>query len=246
MHPLIGSILAQAVTTAPIIREGVRTRPRKGMTANQATPALKEAMGNRIEKIGGTNIPPNVELKGYAPQNLEQVLANPLMLGGNQRVYGKHSDGLGLPNVNDYRGDRIFYNEHASPEVLAHEMGHTITATTDTGKLIRTLRDNPKLSMALAAASGLVPLGAAMLTPGDDDYDEAMLGVTALAAPKLIDEGLATKNALAIMEDAGMRATLGQRGRLAGGLLSYVAAGLGSAALATAVGNQFDENVPAQ
>ena len=56
----------------------------------------------------------------------------------------------------------------------------------------------------------------------------------------LIDEALASKNALAILEGAGMKATPGQRARLAGGLLSYMAPALMVGTAAPLVGNQFD------
>ena len=49
-----------------------------------------------------------------------------------------------------------------------------------------------------------------------------------------------------MMKDAGMPANLGQKGRLAGALLSYIGAPLISGSVGTAIGNQFDENVPAQ
>ena len=49
----------------------------------------------------------------------------------------------------------------------------------------------------------------------------------------LIDEALASKNALAIMNDAGLRANMAQRGRLAGAYMSYLAPVL----IAGSVGN---------
>ena len=92
-------------------------------------------------------------------------------------------------------------------------------------------------------AGGLTPMIAGALTPGDDDLDEAILGSIALTSPTLIDEGLATKNALAIIEQSGQRASLGQRGRLAGGYLSYLAAPILTGSLGNAIGNQFDEDI---
>ena len=80
----------------------------------------------------------------------------------------------------------------------------------------------------------------------DDDYDEAMLGTLALASPTIINEALATKNAFAMMKDAGMPANMGQKARLAGALLSYIGAPLVAGATGTAIGNIFDENVPTQ
>ena len=169
---------------------------------------------------------------------------DPKMIGQHAAMYGL--DSQGKPNLSDYKGSRISYNPNADRAVLAHEMGHGVSSKTKVGKIINHLRHNPKLSMALAAATGIVPMGAALLTPGDDEYDEAILGTTALAAPTLIDEGLATKNAIAMMNTADMRATLGQRGKLASGLLSYMTIPMIAATAGTAFGNQFDENVPAQ
>ena len=63
----------------------------------------------------------------------------------------------------------------------------------------------------------------------------------ALASPSLVDEALASKNALAIMNDAGMRATAGQRGRLAGAYMSYLAPVLLAGGVGTAVGNLADD-----
>lgn len=233
MHPTLYSLLAQGATTAPLIREGARTKPIKN-NAGDAESALKEALVKRLDKVAETK-PRQMGIQGYSPTSLEEVIANPQMIGLHARGY----DAGGK-----YNADQVYYNKNASPEVLAHELGHVVSGNTKVGSVIRGLRDNPKLAMALAAASGVIPLGAAMLTPGDDDYDEAMLGTLALASPTLIDEGLASKNALAMMDTANMRADLGQRGRLASGLLSYVAAPVMTASLATAIGNQFDENVP--
>ena len=81
------------------------------------------------------------------------------------------------------------------------------------------------------------------MTPGDDDLNEAILGNFALASPILAEEALASKNALAMMDMAGTRASLGQRGKLAGGLMTYLAAPISTAILANTLGNQFDENV---
>ena len=72
-----------------------------------------------------------------------------------------------------------------------------------------------------------------------------LIGVAAIAAaaasPTLVDEALASKNALAIMNDAGLRANLGQRGRLAGGYLSYLAPVLLAGSVGNAVGNYADD-----
>ena len=49
-----------------------------------------------------------------------------------------------------------------------------------------------------------------------------------------------------MLKDAGMPANLGQRSRLAGALLSYIGSPLIAGSVGTAIGNQFDEDVPAQ
>ena len=70
--------------------------------------------------------------------------------------------------------------------------------------------------------------------------DESIALAAAAGLPTLIDEGLATKNGLAIMDTAGMRATLGQRGKLAAGLMSYLTPALVAGIAGNVVGNQFD------
>ena len=62
-----------------------------------------------------------------------------------------------------------------------------------------------------------------------------------LNSPTLVDEALATKNALAIMKDAGMPATMGQRGRLAGGYLSYASIPILAGMTGNLLGNIADD-----
>jgi len=45
------------------------------------------------------------------------------------------------------------------------------------------------------------------------------------------------------MNKSGLRASLGQRGKLAGGLLSYLAPAVIAGASANTVGNLFDEDI---
>ena len=97
------------------------------------------------------------------------------------------------------------------------------------------------MKKALGASLLLIPGTAAALEAGDDDMDTSIAIGLAAAAPTIVAEGLATKHGLNIMDTAGMRASLGQRGRLAGGLLSYIGAPIAVAAGANIVGNQFDE-----
>ena len=232
MHPLLGSLLLQAAGQASPIREGLRTKPAKD-SAGAALDALSDAYEKRHKDLGLT-VEPVVLAPGHPIESGQYGELEKNYFGGHQIV----KDNTGRT------GDKFFYNPNAARDILAHEMGHAVTRKTKIGKVMRNLRQNPKLAMALAAATGILPVANAALTPGDDDYDDAVAGVVALAAPTLIDEGLATKNALAMLESADMRATLGQRGRLAGALMSYVAAPMVAGTLGTAIGNQFDKDVP--
>ena len=140
--------------------------------------------------------------------------------------------------------DLVNINPHVSEELLAHELGHSVFGETKVGDYLQRTRLNPKLSTAIQIGGGLTALAAAGLTPGDDDLDEAIIGSLALNAPTLIDEAAATRNALAMMKQSGLPATIGQKGRLAGAYLSYLAAPASTAVLANTLGNQFDEDLP--
>ena len=62
----------------------------------------------------------------------------------------------------------------------------------------------------------------------------------AAAAPLLADELMATNTGLRMMQTAGRRASLGQRGKLAGSYLSYLAPVIGTGLISGAAGNLFD------
>jgi len=136
----------------------------------------------------------------------------------------------------------IDINPHADRVYLAHEMGHLASQKTDIGHLVASLRANPKLKTALLGAMLTVPGVAAALEPGDDDMDTSIAMAALTSAPAITDEILASKNGLAIMENAGMRASLGQRGKLAGALLSYLAAPIIAGSAGNMVGNLVDSD----
>ena len=62
----------------------------------------------------------------------------------------------------------------------------------------------------------------------------------AMTSPELIDEALATKNALKYMKDAGMPASGAQKRRLAGSYLGYLAKPLAMAIGGNIAGNLID------
>ncbi len=163
----------------------------------------------------------------------------------------------GMAGWNDVRNNQLDYagstppslspginiNPNADRAYLAHEMGHLASQQTDVGHLVASLRENPKLKTALTGALLTVPGLAAVLEAGDDDMDSSLALAALATAPTLVDEAMATGHGLAIMNKAGLRANLGQRGKLAGGLLSYLAAPILAGASANYVGNMFDENI---
>ena len=141
---------------------------------------------------------------------------------------------------------KISINPNADSSIYAHELGHGVSQKTKAGKFINNAkhiaRQNPMLSKALAIAlPGVLAGTGAALQEGDDDLAASVAIAAAAASPTLIDEALASKNALAIMNDAGMRATPGQRGRLAASYLSYLAPVLLAGSVGNAAGNIADD-----
>lgn len=246
VNPFIVSQLGALGAAVVPAREAFRSRPFKN-SAGPATPALKQALVNRFEEVGAKVPEKGIVLNGSTPSSLEEafhtIRKDPGMMGSHRAYYPKGPDGK-ADKSGPSLASEIKYNTYGDSAVLAHEMGHAVGQRTKVGAIINSLRSDPKLQTAIAASLGLIPAGVAYTTPGDDEYNVAALGALALSSPKIIDEALATKNALAIMDNAGIRASLGQRGKLAGGLLSYMAAPIAAAHLGTAVGNVFDEDIP--
>ena len=126
-------------------------------------------------------------------------------------------------------------------EVLAsHELGHIINRQKGFGKIVRDLRNNPELSKALAAAGLAGGIGYSMGNEGNDDIDEAVALAVLSQAPTLIDEAGASLTGLDLMNRAGTRASLGQRGRLAGAYMTYLAPAIVAGLGAAGAGNLLD------
>ena len=141
-------------------------------------------------------------------------------------------------------GYTININPNTDEAFFAHELGHLTSRQTDMGGAVRDLRsaigNNPQLRNALMAAAVLAPAGAAIAEEGDNDLDASLAVAAATQLPTLIDEGLATRQGLAIMDNADRRARLGQRAKLAGGYLSYLAPAVAAAIGGNAIGNMLD------
>ena len=212
-------------------RELGRQRPRFTSTSRAAS-KLDNAFEKRVDELrpGGSanydvafNQPPD-GLAGYKDAF------------SNSGKYASSSSPLKSPAIS--------INPNADRAYFAHELGHLASQQTDIGHLVASLRSNPKLKTALAASLFGLPAISAAMQDGDDDLDTSLAIAAATQLPTLIDESLATKNGLAIMNTAGLRASLGQRGKLAGGLLSYVAAPMLIGAAGNAAGNLVDQDLP--
>ena len=134
-------------------------------------------------------------------------------------------------------------NPMADRAYYAHELGHIASQQTDVGHFVNNLRQNPKLARAMGISLLGAPVVASALQAGDDDLDESIALAALTSAPVLADEALATYHGQQIMDKGGLRTSLGQRGKLAGGLLSYMAAPVIAGVTGNAIGNMLDANV---
>ena len=196
------------------------------MNSGDALEALDKGLDKRVDDIKpGAQVA--VDYWRSTPTSVEDAIQSPMKYASSTTVDKS-------PEIN--------YNPNSDRAYLAHEMGHIASQQTDIGHLVNSLRNNPKLTKVLLGATAAVPFVASALEAGDDDLDTSIMAALAASSPTIVDEALASKNALAIMDNAGMRATLGQRGRLAGALMSYTAGPILAAVAANKLGNVIDQN----
>ncbi len=228
---LLASLGLYGATNAFNIRELGRQRPimRNAKRANRKLDAAFDAQVDELKPGASVNYGITFNQPPSGLEGWNAVRNNPNLYGGS---------------TPPSKPPEIGINPNADRAYLAHEMGHLASQQTDVGHLVASLRENPKLKTALMGAMLTVPGVAAALEAGDDDMDSSIALAALASAPTIVDEALATRQGLAIMDKAGMRASLGQRGKLAGGLLSYIAAPLLIGASANTVGNIFDEDIP--
>lgn len=231
----LGASLIPALFNA---RELSRKKP---VTNNAMASAevLADALSNRVKEIAPGRPDPLVGISPMEPKGFVDAF----------KQAGKYANVASVADneTGKVLGHQITINPNIDNAYLAHEMGHVASKQTDIGRLVNNLKHNPKLSMALGGAMLGVPMAASALEEGDDDLDTSIATAMLAASPTLVDEALASKNALAIMDSAGMRASLGQRGKLAGGFLSYVAPALVAGIGGNYIGNQFDnEQTPGE
>ena len=86
----------------------------------------------------------------------------------------------------------------------------------------------------------LAPAVAAGLIDGDEDLATSVAISLAMSSPALLDEGIASTNALRIMDKAGAPATGMQKRRLAAAWADYLAPALIAGLSGNIVGNLVD------
>ena len=246
MNPLTIGILGlgtQQAGTAVLAQDVTRDTPHP-ISSGKALPALKEAYNTLATKKGVTDegrpryLPAKAALHSPRIENAtdeQQALFENMRLGNLIDKDARTIDEVVVFNPN---GDRA---------ILAHEMGHSLGSKTKIGGAARRaqtyLARNPKLAMAIGLSSYIAAGVAPALIPGDDDA-LVSAGIMAVAqSPQLIDEFNASREGLALLKQADMRATLPQRAKLAGSYMTYAAQPLFQGAIAAAIGNNFDEAV---
>ena len=179
--------------------------------------------------------------------------ASPLIIGNNEYLPtpGEKVDTSKAASVKrgiagGKEASLININPNVDASYYAHELGHAVSQKNKIGKFVsdsrHKLNANPKLGNALRyALGGGLAATAAGLQEGDDDLAGSIALAAAISSPTLVDEALASKNALAIMNDAGLKANMAQRGRLAGAFMSYLAPVLIAGSLGNAAGNLADD-----
>ena len=213
-----------------VSREAIRTKPAKTPVIENAGEIYK---GFQQHLKASNAQEPNVELASRIPQDTFRSKANAWQNPGEYIRSGTLDGG-------DYR---VTMNPNADVSMLAHEMGHVAAQQTPVGEFIAKTRHTPALRNAISKAALLtIPAGAlAALVPGDNDIDEAVALSALVSVPAIADEFNATIRGLDIMDRAGLKATAPQRAKLAGGLVSYLAAPVMAGATAAAVGNTMDK-----
>lgn len=231
MHPVFPLGAASIPLSAYNVSQIARTTP-SSTSAGAALEQLGDAFDKRVDQIK-----PGQRVKELVlEQNTPTKHPMRTLLDRDTSNYSSSSR-TAEPGVY-----AVSINPNADRSYLAHELGHVASDQTDVGRMVRSARNNPALARSLGAAALLGAGGSAVLTEGDDDLATSIALAYAGSIPAIADEILATKNGLAILDTAGMRASLGQRGRLAAGLVSYLGAPLLMGATANFVGNQFDED----
>jgi hypothetical protein len=235
-----GNLAAYGVNVPELMRRVPGETPAGGNENALIAAAKKRALSLGAEPVEYQLRP--TRTTGNTEADLKKLISNQLA-GHIDSESLERASKMGIPTGVDSGIDVVAYNPNSDAAMLAHELGHGVSAKTKVGKNIRNMRSNPKLALAASLAGILAPVGAAAVLPGDEDAGASLALAYGAIAPALADEALASKNALAIMKDAGMPANLKQRGRLAGAYLSYATAPMFGGLLLNKAGNFIDSDI---
>ena len=155
--------------------------------------------------------------------------------GKTEKIDRVTKDGLRVEPVN--------INPMADRAYFAHELGHTVARQQGLGALLSQARQSPRVRNAMYAASILSPITLSAALQDNEDL-AASIGLSAAAvSPIILDEINATRHGLGIMKEAGLPATAGQRARLAGALLSYLALPAVAGVVGNRAGNFIEDQI---
>lgn len=234
----------QKVMSMPASRPTMRSPKRKGVS-DKIIAAYNDVGNSMLGKqptFNPINVPPP-----STPQDARVALATP-------QVWGRHlPKGIPSPDPSfqwDQDAPTAAFNMNADRVYLAKSLGGTLAGQTRIGNAVQQTRkrlsdvasNNPLLAKALLASSVVAPAGYSAAVAGDDDTDEALAIALAPAIPALVDETVATVNGQRILDKAGLRTSLGQRGKFAGNLLSYAAPAVIAGSLGNFAGNLLDQD----
>ena len=233
MHPSLIGLGLQEAGGAFVGREAMRTKPAR-VSAGDNLPAMYDGYIAHNDRVASGRPARTVELDQQTP---------PDTFGGKLSAFRDSNQYIRSADLGDGTS-RVTINPNADVSMLGHELGHVASQNTDVGKFLHNTRNTPALRNSIAKAALLtLPAGAlATLVPGDEDIDESIALAAVVSAPAILDELNATRHGLGIMEQAGLKATPGQRMRLAGGALSYIAAPIAAGGLANFAGNLMDDD----
>ena len=239
VNDIAGAAVAPGNIPAAIMLSRTEPAERSAGARLKSGQGLEDAMIFEMGRKGDLPMPVIAEPNLQTPTDRLEA-ATDLLLGQTSKYASNNRATFTDPSGKSTVAEQISINPNVDEAFLFHELGHIANRQGGLGKAVRDARDNGDLQKALLIASAIAPGAVTALTPGDDDAGAALLASGAAYAPVLADELMATNTGLRMMETAGTRATLGQRGRLAGSLLSYLAPVIGTAAISGVVGNQFD------
>ena len=229
-------------------RPGMRSLKRKGVA---------EKLHNATNEIGRERLGDSYKEPQYVPMAPPDTTEDMQLAMSAPQIYAASVPSdipVNLPGAN-LKSDTptVLINPNVDRVYGAKALGQMLSQQTALGKATSKTRQaiinfqaaNPKLAKAMMVATGAVPAIYSAATPGDEDTDEALALAMIPALPALVDESLHTGHALNIQNKAGLRMNMGQRGKLAGNLLSYLAPAVIAGSAGNMIGNILDEDIPA-